>query len=647
MNRVSASPVPLLLASFFLATTAGIANTACTHAADYYCDENTPCADRYPDRPFCDLTGEYPASEGIGKTCIPDPFGADAGVPDAGAPDSGFDALVADADPFKPDAEPGTPPDPPIARSPINGQRTGSPFATSPGLANPPLRPTFHWETSPTATRYEIQIDDSCSAADFEACPFPSPEVDDSTTQTSYAVGSALAVSTSAPVGRRYFWRVRACIATSCSEWTPIRYLDVGRLWSDFNGDGYADIIAGAPQQTATDAGAAYVFAGASSGVAETPTRVLAHPDTQSNAAFGYTVAAVGDINADGYGDAVVAAPLQDISGTADRGRVYVYHGSSAGLSETPARELDGPLAGPLEFGETVSAGDLNGDGRDDVVITGVERAYVFYGSNSGLPATPSQSLQQSGAESFAHSTAIGDFNADGYADLAIGAPGISSGEADLGRFFTYHGASPTLLDDPTVVLPPDIAGTGHTGSDFGVELAAVPDSNADGFEDLAVSYDISDSWGSSITFLYFGTQEEFEVTPLQIAVGWVASLAGARNLNGDGYGDFLIGWWYYTGVVLPSPRLYAAWGGATPNTSASSLAGKGDVDVGAGDLNGDGFDDVVAGLTGSDDGEENEGRIGLLYGSISGIEAIPSVFLDNPDDEVDGHFGASAAAGR
>jgi hypothetical protein len=72
---------------------------SCLRPVELYCDEDTPCEDRYPDRPFCDLSGEFPASEGIGRTCIPNPFDDDAGgepTADAGASsDAEPDAAVA------------------------------------------------------------------------------------------------------------------------------------------------------------------------------------------------------------------------------------------------------------------------------------------------------------------------------------------------------------------------------------------------------------------------------------------------------------------------------------------------------------------------------------------------------------------------
>jgi hypothetical protein len=84
MERATMPSVVYPLLGAFLAVTAG-----CKYAVPLYCDEETPCADRHPDRAFCDLHGEHPASEGIGRTCIPDPF------PDAGLPDGGLDASPA------------------------------------------------------------------------------------------------------------------------------------------------------------------------------------------------------------------------------------------------------------------------------------------------------------------------------------------------------------------------------------------------------------------------------------------------------------------------------------------------------------------------------------------------------------------------
>lgn len=96
-----------MIRSVSAALLAGLISTACSHKVELYCDESTPCTD--PERPFCDINGQYEASEFIGNTCIPDPFGnADAGVnvdADPLAPDA--DPNAPDADPNAPDADPG------------------------------------------------------------------------------------------------------------------------------------------------------------------------------------------------------------------------------------------------------------------------------------------------------------------------------------------------------------------------------------------------------------------------------------------------------------------------------------------------------------------------------------------------------------
>jgi hypothetical protein len=198
----------------------------------HYCDESTPCTD--PARPFCDLSGEFAASGGHGRVCIPTPSDAELG--DGG----GVDAPSHDGNTY--DARSPTLPEPPILLAPVNGALTGS------HLVAVSRRPEFRWSPSAGADRYEITIDDMCLVASFTSCDFPSPERTDSTlTGTRWTPPAPLPVETvMRPFGRRYFWRLRACNAAGCSAWSPVRYVDVGRQATDYNGDGYGDLVVGA-----------------------------------------------------------------------------------------------------------------------------------------------------------------------------------------------------------------------------------------------------------------------------------------------------------------------------------------------------------------------------------------------------------------
>jgi len=235
-------------------------------------------------------------------------------------------------------------PDLPRPLLPQNGALTGSPSAPAgfTRCADLPLD-GFAVGRLPDAA-YDLQLDDSCATPGFETCAFPSPEVDvTAIVGITYVPPADLPVSTTAPVGRRYYWRLRACRGTDCSAWTAVRYLDVGPRAQDFNGDGYSDVVVGAPSASSGGsllAGAAFVYAGSSTGIAPAAPARLDPPAPQTGALFGWSVAWAGDLNADGFADLAVGAPSQDAP-EADEGNAFVFLGSAAGLPAAPAATLD------------------------------------------------------------------------------------------------------------------------------------------------------------------------------------------------------------------------------------------------------------------------------------------------------------------
>jgi hypothetical protein len=218
----------------------------------------------------------------------------------------------------------------------------------------------------------------------------------------------------------------------------------------DVNGDGYADVIVGAPYYAngQTDEGRASVYHGSASGLSITA-KWTAESD-QADAKFGNAVATAGDVNGDGFADVIVGAPNYD-NGQTDEGRASVYHGSAGGLSATPnwTSESDQDSA---KFGNSVAiAGDVNGDGYADVIVgapnydngqTDEGRVFVYHGSASGLSTTANWTAESDQASAyFGYSVATaGDVNGDGYADVIVGAPNYDNGQADEGRAFVYYG---------------------------------------------------------------------------------------------------------------------------------------------------------------------------------------------------------------
>ena len=160
----------------------------------------------------------------------------------------------------------------------------------------------------------------------------------------------------------------------------------------DINGDGYTDVVVGA--NGGAGAGAVYVYLGTKNGLPSSPTTTLSGPSATSY--FGCSVDGAGDINGDGYDDIVVGAD-------GGNGAAYVYLGGASGLSTTPSITFQGPTANG-DFGISVAgAGDVNRDGFADVIVgaSGVNNsdgaAYLYLGSASGFPSSPSSTLNSIG----------------------------------------------------------------------------------------------------------------------------------------------------------------------------------------------------------------------------------------------------------
>src|SRR5205823_2315751 len=161
--------------------------------------------------------------------------------------------------------------------------------------------------------------------------------------------------------------------------------------------DGFADIIVGVPDYTAGQylEGRAYVYLGSASGLGATP--VWRAEGNQADASFGTSLASAGDVNGDGFDDVVVGATGYT-DGQNNEGAALVYLGSAQGLSNTPAWSQEGNVEGAAFGGSVGTAGDVNGDGFDDVVVGaptfGHQLSYqgmaaLYLGSASGLSATP------------------------------------------------------------------------------------------------------------------------------------------------------------------------------------------------------------------------------------------------------------------
>jgi hypothetical protein len=356
----------------------------------------------------------------------------------------------------------------------------------------------------------------------------------------------------------------------------------------DMNGDGYPDLIVGAQYYNGHQ-GRAYVYYGGPDGYGA-PALVLTGEGTGSW--FGYSVASAGDVNGDGYDDVIVGA----YGYNASQGRAYVYFGGP-GADSTADLVLTGDAPGD-DFGYSVSsAGEVNGDGYDDVVVGayGQDRAYVYYGG-PGMDNVADWVLTPPGTgEWFGYSVAAaGDMNNDGHPDVIVGAPNYNSAQ---GRAYVFYGGAADTSADLYL--------TGETiGDEFGWSVSSAGDWNGDGHPDVIVGAEGYNA-NQGRAYVYYGGPA-VDATADKVLTGeamgdyfgWSVSSAG--DVNGDHYADVIVGAW---SAGSGYGRAYVYDGGPAADTTADLvLTGQQSGDFfgtsvsSAGDVNRDGYGDVIVG---------------------------------------------------
>ena len=260
----------------------------------------------------------------------------------------------------------------------------------------------------------------------------------------------------------------------------------------DVNGDGYGDVVVEAYLHSdgVQLGGRAYVYHGSKDGLATRPAWIARGEAV--NAILGYSVASAGDVNGDGFGDVIVGAP-QHTGELPNAGRATVHLGSAAGLAPAPVWSADGEESAAFFGGSVASAGDVNGDGYSDVILGGPSfdngqtdegHALVHLGSSAGLAAVAAWSTESNQASSmygYAAATA-GDVNGDGFSDVIIGAHAFDNGQSNEGRTFVHLGSANGLAQ-----LAIWTAESDQASAEFGISVSAAGDVNGDGFCDVIV----------------------------------------------------------------------------------------------------------------------------------------------------------------
>ena len=456
----------------------------------------------------------------------------------------------------------------------------------------------------------------------------------------------------------------------------------------DINDDGFADIVIGAYEGN-NDAGAAYVIYGKAGGFSADldlnnldGTNGFKISGAVSGDYLGRSVHTAGDVNGDGWADVILGAYGAAPHG-AQSGAAYVVFGNDAGipanidvttLNGTNGFKLSGAVAGDFTGFAVSNAGDVNGDHIDDMIV-GAQLAnsngpdsgtiFIVFGKTTGFAANIDLATingsngfgligEGVGYEGGISVSSAGDFNGDGISDLLVGASDAHPHGAQSGRAYVVFGKSTgfaVAINLSSLNGAEGFKMSGAAASDqAGFSVAAAGDVNADGFADIIVGAYSADSNGANAgtSYVVFGKGGGFSNIDLSTlhgpdgflingaAAGEISgySVAGAGDVNGDGFDDVIVGAWRANAPAIQTGAAYVVFGGVggfgghfdlvnidgTNGFKLSGDAGGDDAGVSvssAGVVIGDGLADLLVGASVADVNGIGSGAAYVVFGQL------------------------------
>ena len=411
----------------------------------------------------------------------------------------------------------------------------------------------------------------------------------------------------------------------------------------------------------------------------------------------GLSVSAAGDFNGDGIDDFIVGS----------NGSAYLIFGQEGGIGTVDLADLhasDGFEISTDQFGhrpgsDVSAAGDINGDGFDDLIVGGnqygvrndygsIPTAYVVFGRSGEVDTIDVSTFHAAATSdgfrifgefaiddySGARVASAGDINGDGFDDMVVGTP---YRDAATGAAYVIFGKAGGFANIDLENLDPatGFAIIGDLPDDhLGFSLSGAGDVNGDGYDDIIIGAKYGNAGGtdSGQAYVIFGKETGFGTIDLSdldpaagfvihgdehlFSVGWSVSAAG--DVNGDGFDDVIVGAPYADGGAgrnanSGAGEAYVVFGravgfGAVDLSSLKrnegfTIRGDDPGDLagwsvsGAGDLNADGFDDIIVGAPGGDSGGADAGEAYVIFGEAHGPGTIDLARLESGRGRADG----------
>ena len=416
----------------------------------------------------------------------------------------------------------------------------------------------------------------------------------------------------------------------------------------DVDGDGHDDIIVGAADwdDGTSVTGAAYIVYGPlTSDMDVEEGGAVRIKGEANNDDAGEGVAGLGDINNDGFADVIVGAPRNDYA-SPNAGAAYVMYGPVDENLDMP--HADATLLGVSSWGRlghaVSGAGDVNGDGSDDIMVsawyesvvgTKEGAVYLFYSAVSGDVSAADADVKFVGADSqdYLGSTlaSAGDLDGDGHDDLLLSAYKLDTNNDDIGATYVFNGGG---LSGEIAMSSADARILGEAnGDESGTTMVGGGDVNGDGYNDIVIGAPKNDEGGSNAgaSYVVFGPisgESDLSMADAKLMGERSGDAAGTSvllaDLNGDSYGDVIVGAPGNSALASDDGAVYVTYGPFTGTLSLESVDAKvagenaGEqigTHMAAGEATGDGYLDLILGAPNNDDNGASSGAVFVLGG--------------------------------